>query len=35
MPPGRLPEVFGLKNDTVPESWLAQLIYPFRRMPSA
>lgn len=34
MPPGRLPEVFGLKGETVPESWLAQLTYPFRRMPS-
>jgi sterol desaturase/sphingolipid hydroxylase (fatty acid hydroxylase superfamily) len=30
MPAGRLPEVFGLKGESLPESFLAQLVYPFR-----
>jgi sterol desaturase/sphingolipid hydroxylase (fatty acid hydroxylase superfamily) len=31
MPQGRLPERFGLEGETVPESLLGQLAYPFRR----
>ena len=31
MPPGRVPQRFGLKNETVPEGLLGQLGYPFRR----
>lgn len=31
MPAGRQPEVFGVIRDSVPEGFLAQLAYPFRR----
>jgi sterol desaturase/sphingolipid hydroxylase (fatty acid hydroxylase superfamily) len=31
MPKDRLPEVFGLQGESVPESFLGQLLYPFRR----
>lgn len=31
MPKGRLPERFGLKNDDVPEGFLSQFAYPFRK----
>jgi sterol desaturase/sphingolipid hydroxylase (fatty acid hydroxylase superfamily) len=34
MPNGRLPQVFGLKNEAVPEGYFAQLVYPFRRAPT-
>jgi len=30
MPPGRQPQRFGLKDETVPEGLLGQLAYPFR-----
>ncbi|MDX1561649.1 MAG: sterol desaturase family protein, partial [Gammaproteobacteria bacterium] len=35
MPRGRQPEVFGLHNETVPESYFGQLLYPFRRSEAA
>ena len=31
LPAGQLPETFGLKTEMVPESYLAQLLYPFRQ----
>jgi sterol desaturase/sphingolipid hydroxylase (fatty acid hydroxylase superfamily) len=31
LPPNRLPETFGLDHDQVPERYLAQLAFPFRR----
>lgn len=31
MPAGRLPERFGLKNETVPQGVFGQLAYPFRK----
>ncbi len=31
MPPGRLPERFGVEGDVVPDGFLAQLVLPFRR----
>ena len=31
MPPGRVPERFGISGDPVPDGLLAQLAYPFRR----
>jgi len=31
MPEGRLPATFGLKNQHVPEGFIGQLLYPFRR----
>jgi sterol desaturase/sphingolipid hydroxylase (fatty acid hydroxylase superfamily) len=31
MPPGRLPQRFGITGDPVPDGLLAQLVYPFRR----
>jgi sterol desaturase/sphingolipid hydroxylase (fatty acid hydroxylase superfamily) len=31
MPPGRQPELFGVAGEVVPEGFLAQLAYPFRR----
>jgi sterol desaturase/sphingolipid hydroxylase (fatty acid hydroxylase superfamily) len=31
MPPDRLPRDFGLKDERVPEDFVGQLIYPFRR----
>jgi len=33
MPPGRLPENFGLSNDRIPENYIGQLLYPFRKQP--
>jgi sterol desaturase/sphingolipid hydroxylase (fatty acid hydroxylase superfamily) len=35
MPQDRLPTKFGLKDETVPQTFLAQLAYPFRRSRSA
>lgn len=35
MPKNRLPQVFGLKNENVPEGYFAQLLYPFRRASTA
>ena len=35
LPADRLPERFGLDVDDCPESYLGQLLYPFRRPPSA
>jgi sterol desaturase/sphingolipid hydroxylase (fatty acid hydroxylase superfamily) len=35
MPKGRLPMKFGLKEETVPQTYWAQLAYPFRRTPRA
>lgn len=31
MPQGKLPERFGLDNETMPESFLGQMVYPFRK----
>jgi sterol desaturase/sphingolipid hydroxylase (fatty acid hydroxylase superfamily) len=31
LPRDRQPQVFGVKNEAVPETLLAQLAYPFRR----
>jgi sterol desaturase/sphingolipid hydroxylase (fatty acid hydroxylase superfamily) len=31
MPPGRLPQRFGITGDPVPDGLVAQLLYPFRR----
>jgi sterol desaturase/sphingolipid hydroxylase (fatty acid hydroxylase superfamily) len=31
MPADRLPENFGIKDDDVPENYISQLLYPFRR----
>jgi lathosterol oxidase len=29
--PGRWPAAYGIEGNPVPEGWLAQLVYPFRR----
>jgi sterol desaturase/sphingolipid hydroxylase (fatty acid hydroxylase superfamily) len=31
MPKDRLPQKFGLKNQTIPGGFWAQMVYPFRR----
>jgi lathosterol oxidase len=31
LPPGRWPARYGIEGDPVPESWLAQVAWPFRR----
>jgi sterol desaturase/sphingolipid hydroxylase (fatty acid hydroxylase superfamily) len=31
MPKGRVPEVFGLDNEEMPEDFMTQLMYPFRK----
>ena len=33
MPAGRLPENFGLRDEPVPENYVGQLLYPFRKQP--
>jgi sterol desaturase/sphingolipid hydroxylase (fatty acid hydroxylase superfamily) len=32
MPPGRQPTEFGVQDDSVPESFLGQMLYPFERV---
>lgn len=34
MPKGRVPEVFGLDGESIPENFWTQLAYPFRRSPN-
>jgi len=31
LPPGRWPEAYGIAGDPVPESWAAQMVWPFER----